>query len=312
MQLISEALPPPVRLCSWLWTDLPPSTPLWRALVYPGTSCCSPSVRLSPMARVMTIRTAPPPMRSPRARSRSARTRSMIASPPRATASRGTPAPTAKARVSSRPMMLRWLVAPITEMAASTGPAQGTKTAPRPRPRRNPPRELGGWRPGCRRRNGRSRSSAIAGTSRPRPNRPRSTSPASRRRSWGSPRALSTVVPRRVMALKLTTRPITTAIERRRREPGAVPVAPATSTMGSTGRMQGEMPVMSPATMPTRRRLTIPFRESAYRGPPRGRHRERAEAHSPLVTRVLPAAALSPAGTRRAACERSRPGDSRR
>jgi len=40
----------------------------------------------------------------------------------------------------------------------------------------------------------------------------------------GSPRALSTVVPRRVMTLKLITRPITTATERHRREAGAVPV----------------------------------------------------------------------------------------
>jgi hypothetical protein len=75
--------------------------------------------------------------------------------------------------------------------------------------------------------------------------------------------ALSTVVPMRVMTLKLATRPATTATERHRRDDGAVPVAPATRTTGSTGRMQGEMPVMSPATKPTRRRLIIPFRKSA-------------------------------------------------
>ena len=75
------------------------------------------------------------------------------------------------------------------------------------------------------------------------------------------------------MTLKLTTRPTTTATERHLREPGAVPVAPATRTMGSTGRMQGEMPVMSPATKPTRRRLSIPFRELAYPRPSCGRQR---------------------------------------
>ena len=262
VQLTSEALPPRVRLWSWLCTDLPPSTLLWSALVYPGTSCCNPSVRLSPMARVMRRRTAPPPMRIPRALSRSARTRSMTASPASATASRGMPAPAAKASVSSRPAKLRWLVAPITEMAARMGPAQGTKTAPRPRPRTNPPREVAGWG-AWRRRKGRSRILSIAGTSRLRPKTPRTTRPASRSRSWGSLRALSTVVPRRVMKLKLTTRPTTTATERHRREAGAVPVAPATRTMGSTGRMQGEMPVMSSATKPTTRRLIITFRESS-------------------------------------------------
>jgi len=80
------------------------------------------------------------------------------------------------------------------------------------------------------------------------------------------------------MVLKLSTNPTTTATERHRREAGAVPVAPATRTMGSTGRMQGEMPVMSPATKPTRRRLIIPFRESAYPRPPCSRQCECAES----------------------------------
>ena len=88
------------------------------------------------------------------------------------------------------------------------------------------------------------------------------------------------------MTLKLTTRPTTTATERHRREPGAVPVAPATRTMGSTGRMQGEMPVMSPATKPTRRRLSIPFREFSL---PAALVRPAAAGHHGLGDLVQPA-----------------------
>ena len=72
--------------------------------------------------------------------------------------------------------------------------------------------------------------------------------------------------------LKLRTRPPITASDRARPARGslagvpasagvpafAAGLAPATSTIGRTGRMHGEMPARNPATMPTRTSSTIP------------------------------------------------------
>ena len=72
--------------------------------------------------------------------------------------------------------------------------------------------------------------------------------------------------------LKLTTRPPITASDRASPARGtlagvaalagvpALPggLAPATSTIGRTGRMHGEMPARNPATMPTTTSSTMP------------------------------------------------------
>jgi len=79
---------------------------------------------------------------------------------------------------------------------ASTGPAQGTKTAPRPRPKRKAePPARGPERD--RRAKGLSSSFSRLGTNRPTPKRNNKASPTSRRRFCGSPRVLSTAEPRR-------------------------------------------------------------------------------------------------------------------
>ena len=66
--------------------------------------------------------------------------------------------------------------------------------------------------------------------------------PNQKRRSSGSPRALSNVVPRSSARLKLSTRP---AIMRKGRALPD-PVDPPATTTGKTGTMHGETPVMNP------------------------------------------------------------------
>ncbi len=79
-----------------------------------------------------------------------------------AKASRGTLVPTANATVrTTADSPTRW-VAPTTVMAARIGPAHGTYTSPRPRPRTNPPAALVGRRAPSR-ENGRSSSRPSGG-----------------------------------------------------------------------------------------------------------------------------------------------------
>ncbi len=106
----------------------------------------------------------------------------------------------------------RW-VALTTVIALSTGPAQGTKMTPSPRPSTKAP----AFPLGCRRTRwlkGRSSRCPRRGTISPAATRPRTTSPASRRKSWGSPSALSSEDPANVNVLKLSTSPAMTAYAR--------------------------------------------------------------------------------------------------
>ena len=69
--------------------------------------------------------------------------------------------------------------------------------------------------------------------------------------------AIVVIVVLSVTALKLTTKPLTTARDRRQaraRSTWSLPMAGVMSTTGSTGRMQGEIPAISPATKPMTRR----------------------------------------------------------
>ena len=75
----------------------------------------------------------------------------------------------------------RWL-ADATEMAANTGPAQGTKTRPRLRPSTKPPPERA-YLDEPSRLNGRSTQSPIAGTIRPRARTSKSEMPSQYRKS---------------------------------------------------------------------------------------------------------------------------------
>ena len=113
---------------------------------------------------------------------------------------------------------------------------------------------------------GRSSRCPSWGINKPAPTRIKIANPASRRASSGRPSVLSRAVPARVATLKLTTSPATTATERRCRAlvwpgsgvvwPGSTSAVPATSTTGRTGRMQGEIPAMKPATRPISRSPT--------------------------------------------------------
>src|SRR5665213_1399674 len=132
---------------------------------------------------------------------------------------------------------------------------------------------------------GRSSNSPTGRKMRPRPKMTRTTMPASRRRLSEKWSALSTTAPKSVAALKLITRPATTAYGRHdltwSRRAGALlgavityfvgglarvgavagvgvltgasvgwRLTPAASTTGKTGRMHGEMLVIRPATNP--------------------------------------------------------------
>ena len=161
-------------------------------------------------------------------------------------------------------------------MAASTGPAQGTYRTPRARPRTNPPaRSLG--RRALSRVNGRSISVPTDGMRYPIPTRTSKTMPASRSESCGRCSRERISDPARTTRLKLRTRPAITASGRARPvrgvrtagpalpAGGAGPVLsvrgpdPATSTIGRTGRMHGEMPARNPATKPTTTSTTMPL-----------------------------------------------------
>ena len=149
-----------------------------------------------------------------------------------------------------------WWLALTTVMAASTGPAQGTKTSPRLSPRMSPPPPVYG-RLRTNRTKGRPSRSPTGGTMSPRPTRPSTTNPRSRRKSKGRPNELSSQVPVKVKALKLITSPATTVRGRRRRgrpsSPTAV-AAPLANSTGTTGITQGEIPVAKPPRNPMRRR----------------------------------------------------------
>jgi hypothetical protein len=136
-------------------------------------------------------------MRRTTPRPASANTRSGIATPSEnETVSTTVPA-------SMRP------VDPATMIAASTGPAQGTKTVPRASPTPNPPRSFETSRRGIH-WNGRSRRCSSRGTIRATPSTASTTIPAHRRKLWGKPSAPSTSEPASVTAVKLTISPAIT------------------------------------------------------------------------------------------------------
>ena len=186
-------------------------------------------------------------MRTPRWWERNASTRLPTSFPPRANASSGMATPRAKERQRVRMWASTVPVAPATEIAANTGPAQGTKTTPMARPTTKPPlsRALACTLPAFGSFwKGHSRISCTRANTIPRPTRTSSAIPIFHTISAGRPRALSSVVANSVTRLKLVTNPPTTC-HGRHREP------PLTArTKGKTGRMQGEMPVIRPPVNP--------------------------------------------------------------
>ena len=76
--------------------------------------------------------------------------------------------------------------------------------------------------------------------------------PRSRRRSWGSPRKLSSELPARVTAEKVRTIPATMPTGRHR----PPPMAPPAAKTGTTGKTQGDNPVTIPANTPTAKQQT--------------------------------------------------------
>src|SRR5580700_7003448 len=97
----------------------------WSALVYPGTTRWSPSVTLKAIRNVMARSTTPPTWRARAAWDRKDDTRSATRWPARAKTRSGTEAPRAKTTVSTTDAKPTWWLALTTEMAVSTGPAQG-------------------------------------------------------------------------------------------------------------------------------------------------------------------------------------------
>src|ERR1700753_2312310 len=177
---------------------------------------CRASVTLKVSATASPISTAPATIRTPRCRVRNARTRSATPRPASAKISSGNAVPTAKARVSATVVTPIRPVAPATVIAASTGPAHGTYTAPRARPSTKPP-----WPEPTRRCgiqvNGRSSRSWTRGTIMATPTSTSTTRPTQRMMSLGSGSTLRNRVPSSVNAAKLRVSPATT---RYGRDPG--------------------------------------------------------------------------------------------
>ena len=232
----------PVTPASACLAEVPPSIRFCSVPVYPGTARWSPSVRLNARTSAVTTRMAPITLRTAAAWTRTERIRVASSRPARANSSRGTATPTANAAVSTTADQPIRCWAPTSAMAASTGPAQGTKTSPRLSPRTNPPPSVTS-RPAVSRANGRSNRSPRAGTMRPRPRTPRTPIPIQRNNPSGSPRALSSHDPTSTVTEKLSTRPATTAKGRRRRRAATsrarasepAPGAPAPPSPGATG-----------------------------------------------------------------------------
>ena len=134
----------------------------------------------------------------------------------------------------------RWL-ADATEMAAKTGPAQGTKTRPRLRPSTKPPPERGV--PG--------RAQPAERPFHPVPDRrhdqaqgqdQQQRDPEPVQEVLRQAEGLRMALPSRTVRLKLTTRPAIIRTGRRQ----LAPVDPPATTTGRTGTMHGEMPVIRP------------------------------------------------------------------
>src|SRR4029450_4882358 len=146
-------------------------------------------------------------------------------------------------------------MSPVAERAvtaARAGPAQGTKTRPRLAPRRRPFESVLARRL-VRNRNGGSSIPAILGKSNVAASRSSIAIARSRRKSSGRPSASSSDAPATVKIVKLPTSP-------RMITYGGRPEAPPASRIGSTGRTQGEIAVMRPATN------AIPSRISMHSG----------------------------------------------
>ena len=182
----------------------------WALLVQSGTSRWRTVGASTASRTAMAMTTAP-------AERRKAvwwdRNQSLMRLPPRANMDSGMAAPMANAMVSA---MIEASISPVaaaTVMAARTGPAHGTYTAPRANPTTKPPRPCAlvrsAWRRGSR-SNGACTHSPSTGMSMPRPTRTSNPMPTQRTVSWGSPNKLSTIEPLRVIAAKLTTMPATT------------------------------------------------------------------------------------------------------
>ena len=157
-------------------------------------------------------------------------------------------------------------------MAAITGPAHGTYTAPSARPRTNGPPALDGS--GCGSRvNGCCRTRCTAGTTRPSPARNSTISPAQRSTPAGRCSAVTSSDPVRVSTAKLSTRPATIRTAPPRRATATVPTVPSPpgswpgipglvvmlpapkKTAGSTGSTQGDTAVTAPASTPISSRV---------------------------------------------------------
>ena len=165
-----------------------------------------------------------------------------------------------------------WWRVPNTVIAVSTGPAHGTNTAPRPRPKTNADP------PATRTRRGQDGRRAFRAPFESRDQEPDAEDERVTRNqcraadSAGGPSALSTTDPRSLMSAKLTTSPADPVTARRRRaarggrrwRTGSVQ---PTKTTGKMGRMQGEMPAIRPATNPMSQQADHDLRRSCIDAP---------------------------------------------
>src|SRR5665647_3326434 len=197
-----------------------------------------------------------------RVRSRTTRMRARIRSPAIAKPSRGRATPRQYATVrttSSGPIRA---VAASTVIDARIGPAQGTKTNPRPSPRTKPLPSR--FSRGIRARtNGASMMCPKRGHASPRPTTTRTAIPAQRSRSCGRFSRLSSAPPSRVNVPNESTRPPITTNGRQRDGCRATEVV---RTTGSTGSTQGEIAVTRPDTKPTMSRVVMTYLRSARSG----------------------------------------------
>ena len=206
------------------------------------------------------------------------------------------------AKEMARPMMCHVICPELeaTMIEVSTGPAHGTKAAPRTRPRPKP--ALSPVVRGARRAKGRSSTSMIFGTIMPIPTASRRTMPVHRITACGRCSRLSSAEPATVMIMNEVTRPRTMSTGRRvteslpsaftaaffgaspprftpgatRKRDGSTPAFPSSEdrasfearepaaprkSAGRTGRMHGEIPVMKPPRRPSKRNIGSPYLE---------------------------------------------------
>ena len=248
--LAASASPEPVRSRSSFLTDSFFSSLSWNVVPYAGSAVVTFWSSPKAIARAPTPRRTPAAVRVVAAWVRRNATPDVSRCPPMAIASIGIAAPIAYAPVTR---MMRSPTSPLAERtvtAASTGPAQGTKTSPRLRPRTRPLPSVDGRRL-VRNRSGRSSSHATRRERRLAAITSMAAIARSRRRSSGRPSALRSAPPASVKTVNERMSPAMITYGRRRSVVDALPAR----ISGRTGRTQGESEVMTPATNATPRRI---------------------------------------------------------